>query len=121
MNFKHIALVLYAAAVATMTVFGAEPVLVPTAEAAPSNAPAAAAPTAPGSGRRGRAGAGPVVVIPPLASAETVEFAPPLDKTGSFKHAPKTTWRDVPGIVVKEGTPRGTVTMFRVPGADSKL
>jgi len=123
MNFKRIALVLPAAVAATITIFGTKPVLAqtPTAGAAPSNAPAAAAPTAPGAGRRGGAGGGPVVVIPPLASAETVELAPPLDKTGNFKHAPKTSWREVPGIVVKEGTPRGTVIMFRVPGADSKL
>ena len=59
------------------------------------------------------------MVIPPLASAETVELVPPLDKeTGNFKHAPKKTWQDVPGIVVKEGTPRGTVMKFQVPGAD---
>jgi iron(III)-enterobactin esterase len=123
MKLKHVALLLCAAAAATVTELGAQPVpaLTPTEGAAPSNAPDATAPTAPGARRRGGAGGGPVVVIAPLASAETVELAPPLDKTGNFKHAPKTSWRDVPGIEVKEGTPRGTVTMFRVPGADSKL
>jgi enterochelin esterase family protein len=124
MNLNHIALVLSTAVAAAFTVIGAEPVPAPTPTvgAAPSNAPATPAPTEPGARRRGGAGAGPVVVIPPLASAETVELVPPLDKeTGNFKHAPKKTWQDVPGIVVKEGTPRGTVTKFQVPGADSKL
>jgi iron(III)-enterobactin esterase len=123
MNFKNIALLFPAAVAATITILGSEPVVAqtPDAGAAASNAPAATTPTAPGGGRRGGGGNGPLVVIPPLASAETVEVAPPLDKTGNFKIAPKTSWRDVPGIVVKEGTPRGTVTMFRVPGADSKL
>ncbi|MDB6055074.1 MAG: putative esterase [Verrucomicrobiales bacterium] len=123
MNRKHFALALSAAMAATFTVIGAEPApaptptVTPTAGAAPSTAPAAA----PAAGRSGGARGGPVVVIAPLASAETVELVPPLGKPGNFKHAPKTTWKDVPGITVKEGTPRGTVTMFRVPGADSKL
>ena len=121
MNLKHVALVLFTAVTATFTVFGPGSVRAqaPTEGVAPSNAPAAS-PTGPGAGRRG-GGGGPVVVIDPLASAETVDLAPPLDKMGNFKHAPKTTWRDVPGIVVKDGTPRGTVITFRVPGADSKL
>src|SRR5205823_763405 len=103
MKLKHIALVLSATVTATITLLGPEPVFAqtPTAGAAASNAPAAEAPTAPGAGRRGGGGGGPVVVIPPLASAETVELAPPLDKTGNFKQAPKTSWRDVPGIEVK--------------------
>lgn len=117
MNRKHIALALSAAVAATFTVLGADPApsptLTPTAGAAPATAPVA--------GRGGGARGGAVVVIAPLASAETVELAPPLDKMGNFKHAPKTSWQDVPGIEVKEGTPRGTVTTFRVPGADSKL
>ena len=121
MSRKHIALALSAAMAATFSVIGAElapsPTPMPAAGAAPSPAPA----TPPVAGRGGGAGGGPVVVIAPLASAETVELAPPLDKMGNFKVAPKTSWTNVPGIVVKEGTPRGTVTMFQVPGADSKL
>jgi len=122
MNLKHVALFLSTAVTATITVFGPGSVRAqtPTEGVAPSNAPVAAAPAGPGAGRRG-GGGGPVVVIDPLASAETVDLVPPLDKMGNFKHAPKTTWRDVSGIVVKEGTPRGTVITFRVPGADSKL
>ncbi len=121
MNHKYIALALSAAVAAKFSLLGAEPALsqtlTPTAGAAASNAPA----TAPVAGRGGEARGGPVVVIAPLASAETVEFAPPLDKIGNFKNAPKTSWEDVPAIELKEGTPRGTVIMFRVPGADSKL
>ena len=121
MNRKHIALALSIAVAATFAAFGAElapaPTLTPSTGAATSNAPA----TAPVAGRGGQGRGGPVVVIAPLASAETVELGPPLDKTGNFKHAPKTSWKDVPGIAVKDGTPRGTVITFQVPGADSKL
>jgi len=121
MNRKHIFLALFAAVAATFTALGADPASpstpTPAAATAPSNAPT----NAPGAGRRGGGRGGPVVVIPPLASAEVVELIPPLDKMGNFKVAPKTTWQDVPGIVVNEGTPRGTITMFQVPGADSKL
>ena len=123
MKRKHLALTLSAALTVAFTVLGADPVPAPTPNAgvAPSTTPGAPAPTAPGARRRGGAANLPEVVIAPLASAETVELAPPLDKIGNFKHAPKTSWQDVPGIEVKEGTPRGTVTMFQVPGADSKL
>ena len=123
MNLKHFALMLSATLAAMITVLDAQPAPppAPTAGAASPTAPGATNQSAPGARRRGGAGAGPVVVIPPLTNAETVELTPPLDKMGNFKVAPKTSWTNVSGIVVKEGTPRGTVTMFRVPGADSKL
>lgn len=121
MNRRPVVLKFFAAMAATIILLGAEPVPAqpptPAAGAAPTNAPT----NTPVGGRRGGARGGPFVAIPPLTNAETVEFAPPLDKLGNFKVAPKTSWPDVSGVVVKEGTPRGTVTMFRVPGADSKL
>ncbi len=54
--------------------------------------------------------------VSPLPDAVEVEFAPPLDKEqGNFKHKPKTTWADVPAIVVPEGIPRGKVIAFSAP------
>ena len=88
MNLKHVALFLSTAVTATITVFGPGSVRAqtPTEGVAPSNAPVAAAPAGPGAGRRG-GGGGPVVVIDPLASAETVDLVPPLDKMGNFKRS----------------------------------
>jgi enterochelin esterase-like enzyme len=57
----------------------------------------------------------------PPADAIRVEIAPPLDKTGNFVVAPKTTWADVPPIEVKEGTPRGKLIAFTVSGQGSPL
>jgi enterochelin esterase family protein len=119
MKQKKIVFALSFAIAATFTLFAAEPP--PASRATPAPTTEAAPAMTPATTRRGGPRGGPVVVIPPLASAETVELVPPLDKTGNFKHAPKTSWREVPGIEVKEGTPRGTVTMFQVPGDDSKL
>ena len=76
--------------------------------------------TAPtGSGRR--AASRPSIVVGPPPDAVAVELAPPLDKTGNFKIAPKTRWADVPPIAVKDGTPRGTVSMFTVKSEDTKM
>jgi enterochelin esterase family protein len=121
MNQKQIALALSTAMAATLTFTGFTAESPPAPVSTPTSAAEGAPSTAPVAGRAGGARGGPFVAIPPLASAETVELVPPLDKTGNFKHAPKTSWQDVPGVAVKPGTPRGTVTMFRVPGADSKL
>jgi enterochelin esterase-like enzyme len=59
--------------------------------------------------------------VVPLADAEKVEKAPPLDKTGNFFIAPATTWGDVPAVTVKAGVPRGTVTKFSVKSEDTKM
>src|SRR5580765_1717471 len=69
----------------------------------------------------GRAATRPEVTVEPLADAVAVELAPPLDKDGNFKVAPKTKWADVPPIAVKEGTPRGTVSTFAVKSEDTKM
>ena len=61
-----------------------------------------------------RAGSRPLTSVGPLPDAASVELAPPLDKPGNFKIAPKTRWADVPPVAVKEGTPRGTVSTFAV-------
>jgi hypothetical protein len=109
MKRKLTAIALSIAVAATFTVLGAEPVPAPTPTTTPTTTttPAAGAEpsTAPATDRGGGGRGVPTVVIAPLASAETVELAPPLERSGNFKHAPKTSWRDVPGIVVKEGTP----------------
>ena len=76
--------------------------------------------TAPATGAP-RAGSRPSIVVGPLPDAEAVELAPPLDKDGNFKVAPKTRWTDVPPIAVKDGTPRGTVSMFTVKSEDTKM
>lgn len=69
----------------------------------------------------GRAGTRPAVIVEPPPDAVAVEVAPPLDKDGDFKIAPKTRWTDVPPITVKEGTPRGTVSTFSVKSEDTKM
>lgn len=75
----------------------------------------------PAGGGRGAGGGGgnpgpQAGTVSPLPDAVEVELAPPLDKEqGNFKHKPKTTWADVPAIVVKEGIPRGTVIAFNAP------
>jgi enterochelin esterase-like enzyme len=111
---------------ATLVVFGAAPT--PAPATAPSTGPAAAPPF--GQGRRGGGfggggfgggGARGGVVVTPLADAEQVEIAPPLDKNGNFKISPKTTWGAVPAVTVKEGVPRGTVTTFSVKSDDTKM
>ena len=66
-------------------------------------------------------GLGTVPPVTPPADAVAVEHAPPLDKTGNFKVAPKTTWADVPPIAVREGTPRGAVSSFSIKSEDSPL
>ena len=54
--------------------------------------------------------------IEPLADAVEVELTPPLDREqGNFKHKPQTTWKDVKGIEVKDGIPRGKVVAFSAP------
>jgi enterochelin esterase family protein len=63
----------------------------------------------------------PTITVSPPSDAEAVELAPPLDKAGNFKIAPKTRWADVPPIAVKEGTPRGTVSTFAVKSEDTKM
>ncbi|MEO6005434.1 MAG: alpha/beta hydrolase-fold protein [Opitutus sp.] len=81
-------------------------------------AAAAAAAQAGGDGARRDAGGGkaPFVRIEPLADAVEVELTPPLDKEqGNFKHRPKTTWKQVRGIEVKAGVPRGKVIAFSAP------
>ena len=75
--------------------------------------------TAPAS--RGRGATRPSIIVGPLPDAEVVELAPPLDKNGDFKIAPKTRWADVPPIKTKEGTPHGAVSMFTVKSEDTKL
>jgi len=75
------------------------------------------APPAPGRG----AGSRPSITIEPLPDALAVELAPPLDKAGNFKIAPTPRWADVPPIAVKDGTPRGTVSMFTVKSEDTKM
>src|SRR4051794_28046567 len=77
-------------------------------------------PAGPG-GAAGRAATRPSVTVAPPADAIEVELAPPLDKDGNFKVAPKTKWADVPPIEVKEGTPRGTLSTFSVKSEDTKL
>jgi len=69
----------------------------------------------------GRAGTRPAVIVKPPLDAVAVDVAPPLDKDGDFKIAPKTRWTDVPPITVKEGTPRGTVSTFSVKSEDTKM
>ena len=70
-----------------------------------------------GAGGGGGGNPGPQAgTVRPLPDAVEVEFAPPLDKEqGNFKHKPKTTWADVPAIVVPEGIPRGKVIAFSAP------
>ena len=68
-----------------------------------------------------RAGTRPAVIVEPPPDAVAVDVAPPLDKDGDFKIAPKTRWTDVPPITVKEGTPRGTVSTFSVKSEDTKM
>ena len=80
----------------------------------------ASAQTPPG-GPGGRATTRPSVVVAPPVDAIEVELAPPLDKDGNFKVAPKTKWADVSPIEVKEGTPRGTLSTFSVKSEDTKL
>ena len=63
----------------------------------------------------------PSITVTAPANATEVELAPPLDKVGNFKIAPKTRWADVPPIAVKEGTPRGTVSTFAVKSEDTKM
>jgi hypothetical protein len=105
---------LIALALASFTplVFGADavsPATPPAAGAAPAALPGG------GGARRGGGGA-PFVRIEPLADAVEVELTPPLDQEqGNFKQKPKTTWKDVKNIEVKEGIPRGTVIAFAVP------
>jgi enterochelin esterase-like enzyme len=77
-------------------------------------------PTGPG-GAAGRAATRPSATVAPSADAIEVELAPPLTKDGNFKVAPKTRWADVPPIEVKEGTPRGTLSMFSVKSEDTTL
>jgi len=101
-------------AVAGMTVWGAVP------QTAPSAARGGPSATGPAGGGRGAA-RGPAITVRPLPDAVEVELAPPLDKTGNFKHAPKTTWAEVPAIAVKEGTLRGTVSMFTMKSTDTTL
>jgi len=48
-------------------------------------------------------------------------LAPRLDQNGNFKIVPRTRWADVPAIAVKDGTPRGTVSMFTVKSEDTKM
>ena len=69
----------------------------------------------------GRAGTRPAVIVEPPPEAATVDVAPPLDKDGDFKIAPKTRWADVPPITVKEGAPRGTISTFSVKSEDTKM
>jgi enterochelin esterase family protein len=75
----------------------------------------------PAAGGRGAGGGGgnpgpQAGTVRPLPDAVEVELTPPLDKEqGNFQHKPKTTWADVPAIVVKEGIPRGTVIAFNAP------
>ena len=90
--------------------------------AGPAAPPAGSAPAAQAGGggaRRGGGGGGgnaPFVRIEPLADAVEVELTPPLDKEqGNFKQKPKTTWKDVKDIEVKEGIPRGKVIAFSAP------
>src|SRR4029079_3210034 len=71
-----------------------------------------------GRGGRGGGGGNPgpqATAVVPLPDAVEVEFAPPLDKMGNFKHSPKTTWRDVKDIEVKKDTPRGKFIAFSAP------
>src|SRR3954466_13529182 len=76
--------------------------------------------TAPSAAGRGAASR-PSIVVGPLPDAVAAELAPPLDQNGNFKIGPKTRWADVPAIVVKDGTPRGTVSMFTVKSEDTKM
>ncbi len=96
----------------------------------PATGPAGAAPDAGGQGgfgggRRGRGGfgggRGGGLTVSPLPDAETVDLAPPVDKDGNFKVAPKTTWADVPPITVPDGTPRGTLTTFAMKSEDTQM
>jgi len=83
-------------------------------EQAPAGTPAASPPAA-----RPQA-AGSLIVTPP-SDAVTVEKHPPLDKTGNFKIAPKTTWADVPAMTTKEGIATGTVTMFTMKSEETQM
>lgn len=89
--------------------------------AAPSAPAAAGTPAAParqpsGAGARRKGDVTPFVRIEPLADAVEVELTPPLDQEqGNFKQRPKTTWKEVKGIEVKAGTPRGKVIPFSAP------
>jgi iron(III)-enterobactin esterase len=90
--------------------------------ASPVAPPVGATPAVPADGAGARRGGGggrgaaPFVRIEPLADAVEVELTPPLDKEqGNFKQKPKTTWRDVKGIEVKEGIQRGKVIAFTAP------
>ncbi|MEO6568486.1 MAG: alpha/beta hydrolase-fold protein [Opitutaceae bacterium] len=86
------------------------------AAAPPAAGAAPAAQAGSGGGRRGGGGAASFVRIEPLADAVEVELTPPLDKEqGNFKQKPKTTWKDVKDIEVKEGIPRGRVIAFSAP------
>ena len=69
----------------------------------------------------GPAGTRSAVIVKSPQDAVAVDVAPPLDKDGDFKIAPKTRWTDVPPITVKEGTPRGTVSTFSVKSEDTKM
>lgn len=87
-----------------------------------SGATATTSPATTAAARAGRgAGRGPAITVAPLADAEAVELYPPLDKTGNFKHAPKTTWMDVPPIAAKEGVPRGAISMFTMKSEDTTM
>ena len=74
----------------------------------------------PGPTGRGATSRPSITVVAPSDAVE-VDSAPPLDKDGNFKVSPKTTWADVPPIAVKEGTPRGKLTMFSVKSQDTQM
>jgi len=116
MTRARIALTLCAALATSFPALGAETAPTsptPGAAAAPDGTTTAPA-TAPGAGSR--RGGGPAVRIEPLADAIEVELTPPLDQEqGNFKNQPKTSWRDVKGIEVKAGIPRGKVIAFNAP------
>jgi len=100
------------------------------AASAPAASGPATGPAGPGAaggfgGRRGRGGfgggRGGGLTVTPLADAETVDLAPPVDKDGNFKVSPKTTWADVPPVAVADGTPRGKLTMFTLKSEDTQM
>lgn len=63
----------------------------------------------------------PALIVTPPADAILVEKYPPLDKSGTFRIAPATTWADVPAMTTPEDVPKGTVAMFTMRSEDTEM